>query len=53
MASKKNVTCDCGFSVTAPHGDEELIAVVEGHASRIHPGLKLSRSDILNMAKPA
>jgi predicted small metal-binding protein len=52
MASK-SVTCECGFSVTTPHGDEELIEVVEGHASRVHPGLKLSREDILGMAKPA
>jgi predicted small metal-binding protein len=53
MDPKKNITCECGFSVTTPHGDEELIAVVEGHASRVHPELKLSRDEILKMAKPA
>jgi predicted small metal-binding protein len=53
MSSKRNITCDCGFSVTTPHGDEELIEVVKVHASRVHPDLKLSRDEILQMAKPA
>lgn len=29
--------CPCGFSFKTPHGEDDAIAVMQNHVSRIHP----------------
>lgn len=50
----KLINCECG-QVVRGDTDDELIAAVEAHIQRDHPGLvgKMARDDILAMAEEA
>ena len=36
MAKSLGSDCPCGFSFTTPHGEEDAIAIVQLHVSRVH-----------------
>ena len=36
MDKKLGATCPCGFSFVTPHGDDDAVAVLQLHISRIH-----------------
>jgi predicted small metal-binding protein len=50
----KNLSCECGFSVSAD-SDDELVEKVEEHMEEVHPDLvgHVSRDEILAMAEEA
>ena len=45
----KFVHCECGTDLQG-ETDDEIVAAVEGHVQEAHPGLELSREQILDMA---
>ena len=44
------IHCDCGY-VASGATDDELVAEVLRHASEAHPGMELTRDQILAMAR--
>ena len=36
MAMSLGSDCPCGFSFTTPHGEEDAMAIVQLHVSRVH-----------------
>jgi hypothetical protein len=36
MAKSLGADCPCGFSFTTPHGEEDAVAIVQLHVSRVH-----------------
>lgn len=36
MAKSFGADCPCGFSFTTPHGQDDAVAIVQLHVSRVH-----------------
>ena len=51
MDEKLGVDCDCGFSMTTPHGQDDAVAVVQLHIQRIHPDIPATRETALSFIK--
>ena len=50
--ANKSFTCPaCGWTVATPHGDADLVEAVSWHSGKTHPEMKMSREQILGMAK--
>jgi len=50
---KQMIACDCGYTVSSPHGEEDLIDSASAHVKRVHPAMSMSKDQIRKMIKPA
>ncbi len=53
ILKKQMIACDCGYSVSSPHGEDDLIDSATAHARRVHPTMSLSRDQVRKMIKAA
>ncbi len=50
---KQMIACDCGYSVTSPHGEDDLIDSTMAHAKRVHPTMSMFGDQDRKMIKAA
>lgn len=53
MQEKKSLTCDCGWNVTSPHGEQDVLKHAKIHVQEKHPEMKLTEKELQQMIKPA
>ena len=46
MAEGKQFTCACGWTITSPLGEEDVLKHAEMHANEYHPDLNLTREQL-------
>ncbi len=50
--AKKTFACPaCGWTVSTPHGDNDLVEAVQWHGNKTHPDMPMTREQIIGMAK--
>ena len=42
----KTIKCDCGWKLSSPMGEDDLLKHGKIHADETHPEMKLSREDL-------
>ena len=53
MEEKKILTCECGFSITSPYGEENLLKHGKIHAQDKHPEWEVTEEELREMIQPA
>lgn len=46
MAEKLGADCVCGFTFSTPHGQNDALAILQLHLSRVHPEMKATREEV-------
>jgi predicted small metal-binding protein len=49
MTEMKKLSCECGFSITSPYGEENLLKHAKIHLKDKHPDMKTSDQELREM----